>query len=205
MKGLIIAAIVVVVLILLALAVLAIMRKRRSDKLREEFGPEYDRHVDRKGNRREAEKELVDRRDRREQLNIRPLDPEVRERHAAQWQDAQARFVDDPSGSIAEADRLVKKVMSDRGYPMNDFDERADDISVDHPHLVENFRGAHRIARASERDGSVSTEDQRQAMLHYRELFGELLEDRSGGDREAQTGGRGGREPAGAERERKLS
>ena len=152
-------------------------RKRRTERLREGFGPEYDRTLETSGGRREAESELLDRQKRREELDIRPLPPGARDRYAGQWQSAQTRFVDDPRGAIAEADRLVQEVMRERGYPTDDFERRSADISVDHPELVENYREAHRISVMSDRD-EASTEDQRQAMVHYRSLFEELLEER---------------------------
>lgn len=174
--------IAVVVLLVIAAIVLTALRKRRTERLREGFGPEYDRTVDRADNRREAEKHLSAREERRQQLDIRPLAPAARERYAGEWTEAQSRFVDNPAGAIAEADRLVTSVMRDRGYPMDDFETRADDISVDHPRLVDDFRSAHRISERSGREG-VSTEDQRQAMVHFRSLFEELLrdEDHAGG------------------------
>jgi hypothetical protein len=169
-------AIAVAAVLVLALVVVSVVRRRRSERLREGFGPEYDRTVDRADGRRDAEKELAARQERREQLDIQPLAPAARERYAGQWREAQQRFVDDPPGAIAEADRLVTSVMRDRGYPMDDFEQRADDISVDHPDLVDEFRRGHRISERSGREG-VSTEDQRQAMVHFRSLFDELLGD----------------------------
>ena len=109
------------------------------------------------------------------QLDIRPLDPASRERHITAWTDTQARFVDDPRQALSEADRLVQTVMSERGYPVEDFEQRAADISVDHPELVQNYRAAHAISLANER-GDATTESMRQGMVHYRSLFEELLE-----------------------------
>jgi hypothetical protein len=197
-------AIAVVAVLIVAAIVLAALRRRRTEKLREGFGPEYDRTVEREDSRRDAEKQLSAREERRQQLDIRPLAPAARERYAGQWAEAQQRFVDDPPGAIAEADRLVTSVMRDRGYPMDDFDQRADDISVDHPQLVDDFRRAHRISERSGREG-VSTEDQRQAMVHFRSLFEELLGEsreaggdsrEASGDNGAAAGGRPAEAPA---------
>jgi hypothetical protein len=150
----------------------AASRKRRTSHLREGFGPEYDRTVEDAGSRRKAESELSDREKRREELDIRPLAPGARDRFADRWSTVQERFVDDPSGSLRDAHVLVVEVMRERGYPTDDFEQRAADVSVDHPDVVENYRSAHAI---TERD-DADTEDQRQALVHYRALFDELLE-----------------------------
>jgi hypothetical protein len=164
----------VLIVVVVVLAVL-LMRSRRSHRLQEEFGPEYERAVEERGDRREAEAELAERRERRSQLDIRPLEPGARERYAERWQAAQRRFVDQPAPAVAEADALVSAVMSERGYPVSDeFDQRAADISVDHPVVVEHYRAAHAISlRATA--GDAGTEDLRQAMVHFRALFDELL------------------------------
>jgi len=169
-------ALIVVVLIVLG-AVWFLARKRRSDKLQERFGPEYERAVSDFGGRGQAESELEARRRRVEQLNVRPLSAPDQERFAIAWRSAQARFVDDPSGAIAEADKLVGELMQTRGYPVGDFEQRAADVSVNHPNVVTNYRAAHLIALDSER-GAASTEDLRQAMVHYKALFEDLLESR---------------------------
>jgi hypothetical protein len=186
--GWIVAVIIVVVVIVAVVAVLATLKRRkdaeRSARLRDRFGPEYDRTLDRSGSEKEAERDLERRADQRERLDIRPLSPESRQRYSERWDRSQALFVDDPTAAIGDADRLVREVMGERGYPVDDFDRRADDISVDHPHLVEHFRGASSIAHRSRRE-SISTEDQRQAMVHYRRLFEELLV----AEHPAQTGG----------------
>jgi hypothetical protein len=166
---LIAAAVVAVVLLAIAWAA---ARKRRSSHLREGFGPEYDRTVEEAGSRRRAESELSDREKRREELDIRPLAPGTRDRFADRWRTVQERFVDDPNGALNDAHVLVIEVMRERGYPTDDFEQRAADVSVDHPHVVENYRAAYAI---SER-GDADTEQQRQAMVHYRALFDELLE-----------------------------
>ncbi|MEA2382252.1 MAG: hypothetical protein QOH72_2223 [Solirubrobacteraceae bacterium] len=168
--------IVAIVLIALIVAAVLITRQRRSQQLQEGFGPEYDRTVEeRGGDRREAEAELRERRGRREQFEVRELDPAARDRYAERWRGAQRRFVDEPAPAVGEADGLVIEVMRDRGYPVADeFDQRAADVSVDHPEVVEHYRAAHDIsARATA--GDASTEDLRQAMVHFRALFVELL------------------------------
>jgi hypothetical protein len=168
---------VAVAIVLIALIAWASMSRRRTTTLRGQFGPEYDRTLESRDDRRSAEAELAERRTRREQLTIRPLTPADRARYSDQWRDVQARFVDQPAVALAEADELVSSVMRDRGYPMDDFDQRAADISVDYPMVVENYRHAHRI---STRVGSneASTEDMRQGLIHYRSLFAELLDER---------------------------
>ncbi|HYT79668.1 MAG TPA: hypothetical protein VEQ37_10515 [Actinomycetota bacterium] len=166
--------IAVAIVVLAGVVVWSFSRQRTSKRLRESFGPGYERTVNISG-RRQAESELTDREKRREQLDIRPLDPAVRQRYAERWRDAQARFVDSPGQATREGDHLVTEVMRERGYPMEDFDQRAADVSVDHPHVVENYRAAHAISLANEQ-GKASTENLRQAMVHYRALFVELLE-----------------------------
>jgi hypothetical protein len=165
--------IVAAVVVVCALVVLQMMGRRRTQHLQERFGPEYDRATEAAG-RREAEAELRAREERRESLDIRPLPAATRERYATKWQDVQAEFVDSPTLAVAHADELVNAVMSERGYPMDDFEQRAADVSVDHPLVVENYRAAHRVYLSAETD-DVSTEDERQAMKHYRLLFDELL------------------------------
>jgi hypothetical protein len=150
-------------------------RTRRTRSLQDRFGREYDRTVDHAGDRREAERELREREKRHEELDLRPLAPEARDRYVEDWRATQGRFVDDPTGAVKEADALVQRVMKDRGYPVDDFEQRAADISVEHPELVEKYRTAHGIAQASER-GEASTEDLRHSVRHYRTLFVELLE-----------------------------
>ena len=155
--------------------VIGALGTRRSRSLQDRFGPEYDRTVDKTGGRREAEHELREREKRYEELELRPLSQAAREHYLQQWQATQSRFVDDPAGAVAEADDLVQQVMRDRGYPVDDFEQRAADISVEHPDLVEKYRTANGIARASER-GEASTDDLRHSVRHYRALFVELLE-----------------------------
>ena len=168
----------IVIAVVAAIVVLGVVwgatRSRRTRSLQERFGSEYDRTVEHTGGRREAERELKEREERHEELDLRPLTPAARERYMQEWQVTQSRFVDDPSGAVAEADALVQRVMKDRGYPVEDFERRAADISVDHPDLVEKYRTAHGVAQASER-GEASTEDLRHSVRHYRALFEELL------------------------------
>jgi hypothetical protein len=167
--------VIIVGVAVIALAVLAAaLRTRRSRRLQQRFGPEYDRTIEQTGDRKAAEQELRDRRARREELEIRELSPSARERYASEWQDVQTRFVDDPGGAVREGDRLVQQVMQDRGYPTDDFDQRAADLSVDHPHVVQNYRAAHTTWAANER-GEATTEDLRRALVRYRSLFDELL------------------------------
>jgi hypothetical protein len=154
--------------------VAAAMRTRRTRSLQEHFGPEYDRTIERAGDRREAERELSEREKRHDALDLRPLAPDARDRYIALWEETQGLFVDDPPGAVSEADSWVQRVMRARGYPVDDFEQRAADISVEHPELVEKYRTAHGIAQASER-GEASTEDLRQSVRHYRALFVELL------------------------------
>jgi hypothetical protein len=148
---------------------------RRRKGLQERFGGEYDRTVADAPSRREAESELSEREKRRQELDIRPLEQSARDRYASEWQNTQAKFVDDPEGAVGDADRLIQQVMRDRGYPVEDFDQRASDLSVDHPEVISNYRAAHGISIANER-GNASTENLRTAMVHYRALFEELLE-----------------------------
>jgi hypothetical protein len=173
--------VIVLVLLVLAVAVGAAawmsMQRRRTEELRERFGPEYDHAVQELGDQHQAEAELQARQKRVERLKIQPLEPAERDRFVTAWRSTQAQFVDDPAGAIAEADRLVAEVMRARGYPVGDFEQRAADISVDHPDVLEHYRAAHTIALANER-GQTNTEDLRQAMVHYRALFEELLETR---------------------------
>jgi hypothetical protein len=168
--------IAVVAIVVIAVVAYAFARKRRHEQLRERFGPEYDRTIDEAGDVRSGESELEARRERREQLNIRPLSGDAAKEYRHRWDETQRRFVDDPEGALAEADELIVQVMRDRGYPMDDFDQRSADISVDHPDVVQHYRSAHDISmRTKQDDGQVSTEDLRQGLVHYRELFARLL------------------------------
>jgi predicted nucleic acid-binding protein len=161
-----------IIVVLLCVVGFLVLRQRRSAQLREGFGPEYDRVLEERGDQRAAEAELRERRDRRRQYDIRPLEESARERYAERWEDTQRRFVDQPASAVADADGLIGEVMRDRGYPVEDFDQQAADLSVDHPEVVEHYRTAHAVAAED-----ASTEDLRTAMVHYRALFAELLGD----------------------------
>jgi hypothetical protein len=165
----------VAAVIVVAVLVWRMNARRRTAQLRERFGPEYDHTVEQASTRRGAEVELRAREARRDQLDIRPLAPSSRERYAQEWTQVQSRFVDDPVAAVSAADTLVTSVMRERGYPMDGFEQRAADVSVDHPDVVENYRSAHRVSDLSAR-GEATTEDLRQAMQHYRSLFDDLLE-----------------------------
>jgi hypothetical protein len=169
--------ILVIALVAIAVGVMMYVQRERTRKLRGQFGPEYDRLATNQGNRK-AEQELLNRQKRLEKLHIRELNQGEIDRYANEWRNVQTRFVDSPREAVAEADRLIGEVMETRGYPMADFEQRAADISVDHPHLVENYRTAHFIA-GRDRVGKATTEDLRQAMVHYRELFEDILSARS--------------------------
>jgi hypothetical protein len=169
--------IVVAALIVLALGAWLVMARQRRERLRGRFGPEYDRAVSEHGSRRGAEAELARREQQRERLDIVPLAPDARERYSESWREIQTGFVDEPEQALTKADRLVTEVMRERGYPMDEFDQRVADLSVDHADVVEHYRAAHTIQLASEA-GDASTEDLRQAVVHYRALFEELLETR---------------------------
>jgi len=172
--------VVVIAVIVIAAAIWFAYDRKRSRDLQRRFGPEYDRAVQAADGRRQAEADLRARQERVGYLDLRPLSPSTRRDFADRWQRVQAHFVDDPRDAFWQADGLVSEAMRQRGYPMDDFDTRADDISVDHPSVVEHYREAHAIAVSDPRDGS-DTEDLRRGMVHYRSLFAELLapEDRS--------------------------
>jgi hypothetical protein len=170
----IIAIVLIAAIVVVAVAAYFMMRRRETGHLRDRFGSEYDRAVEERGGRRDAERELSRREQRVEKLHLREIEPDQRAAFAEAWRSTQTRFVDDPVKAIDEADTLVQRVMDKRGYPMSNFEQQAADISVDHPEVVSNYRAAHAIAKSSER-GEATTEDLRQAMVHYRSLFSELL------------------------------
>lgn len=165
---------IIVIVVLLAVVGALAYRQRRSAQLREGFGPEYDRVVEERGDQRQAEAELRERRDRRRSYDIRPLEPAARDRYAERWKATQSQFVDHPASALADADALVAEVMRERGYPVEDFEQQAADVSVDHPGVVEHYRHAHGIYESNAQQ-RASTEDLRQALVHYRALFAELL------------------------------
>ncbi|HJT04892.1 MAG TPA: hypothetical protein VJ757_14890 [Pseudonocardiaceae bacterium] len=172
---------IVVFAVIVVLA--AVARWRSKANLRERFGPEYDREVAARGSERDAQRHLRDVAHRRDRLDIRQLDPEARDRYTQRWQAVQTDFVDQPGHALDEADRLVTDVMQDRGYPVQDFGERAELVAADHPEVVEHYRAAH-AARQRHTGGpganghGADTEELRQAFVHYRALFDELVHDR---------------------------
>ena len=168
--------IAVVVLVVVAIvAAVAAMRARRRRALREQFGPEYDRTVSGASNRREAERDLQQRAAKHEQLDVRPLDPASAQRYRDEWEVAQARFVDAPAESVAQAHGLVTSVLRDRGYPTTDDDERMSMLSVDHADVMDHYRSGIRTTEQWRTSGSADTEDLRRAMQHYREVFDRVV------------------------------
>ncbi len=176
---------IVVAVVLVVGALLG--RKRRRERPEQRFGPEYGRTVERAGGRRAAEADLEQREEKRQRLQIVPLSPQARERYLSDWHELQARLVDEPWQPLLGADRLLSDAMSERGYPTDEFNQRAADVSVDHPNLVENYRAAQAIYLADQQ-GEATTEQLRQALIHYRALFGRAAGDerasrRRGGSR----------------------
>lgn len=165
---------VLVVIAIVVIALFLLLRKRKTDELRGRFGSEYDHTLKETGDRARAEAELKEREKRVERLNIRPLNSEDATRFRGSWGNIQKRFVDDPKAAVTEADQLLGDVMAKRGYPIGDFEQRAADISVEHPRVVEHYRAGHDIALRHAK-GQASTEDLRQAMIHYRTLFTDLV------------------------------
>ena len=178
--------IAILVVVVLAIVVWSVSRSRRSARLKEHYGPEYERTVGEVGEKRAAEAELLQREKKRKKLDIVELGPEARAEHAATWHKGQADFFDDPSDPVGRAERLVTRVMRERGYPIDDFEHRAADISVDHPDIVENYRNAHAIYQ-SHHNGQIETEAARQAFVHYRALFDRLLGSDSGAETHIST------------------
>jgi hypothetical protein len=177
--------VIAAVIVIVAIIAYVVMQQRRRAELRDSFGPEYERAVAREGDVRRGESDLMARRERLNKLDISPLSLSSRDAYTRNWEQTQARFVDDPAGALGQADALIIAVMQERGYPMDDFEQRAADISVDHPDVVQHYRSAHDVSTrvGDDRGGSVgsgvsdvSTEDMRQGFVHYRALFAELLE-----------------------------
>ncbi len=166
--------ILVIVLLLVIAAILFAVRASRRRKLQKTFGPEYDRVVADTGSRTDAEKELLERQKRHSELELRELSPESKARYSAAWEDAQIQFVDNPGQAVATADDLVTDLIAERGYPTGDYDDQLANLSVDHARTLGHYRDAHEISRRS-RNGEASTEDLRQALVHYRALFADLL------------------------------
>ena len=171
----VIAAAVVIVVAMAVIVARSVNRRNRSERLKNHFGPEYERAVGEAGDQRAGEKELVARERKRQKLDIVALAPEAHAKYAEHWRTVQTAFVDNPSKAVGDADRLVTQVMRERGYPVDDFDQRAADISVDHPNVVEHYRAAH-ILHLAQEQGDIGTEAQREAFVHYRALFEKLLE-----------------------------
>jgi hypothetical protein len=171
---------IIIVVIVAALVIGAVIysRRQRSQHLRSRFGPEYDRAVEEHGARGKAEADLRKLEKRVDKFDIKPLSTTQRDRFVVSWREIQAAFVDNPETAVTRADQLLGEVMEARGYPVGDFDQRAADLSVDHPVVVDNYRTAHEIALRHER-GQATTEDLRQAMIHFRALFDELTVDRA--------------------------
>jgi FtsZ-interacting cell division protein ZipA len=184
----VILVVVVVTIVALAAVLFVASRKRRSMKLQQRFGPEYDRVLKQEGDARKAEGVLEFREKRREKFRLKPLSAADRTSFGVRWKEVQSRFVDDPRGAVTVADSLVTDVMQNRGYPIGEFEQRAADISVDYPVVVENYRAAHQIA-VRHSSGQASTEDLRQAMVHYRTLFQELLGERHVEERRSERKG----------------
>jgi hypothetical protein len=170
------AIVLVVAVVAILIAAFAFMRMQRSRDLRSRFGPEYERAVEETGARHRAEAALAEREKRVKRLDIRPLSQGEIDGFVKSWRGVQAEFVDDPRNSIGRADDLIGDLMAARGYPVSDFDQRAADLSVDHGPLVHNYRIAHEVAVRHAR-GEAGTEDLRQAMIHYRELFEDLIDE----------------------------
>ncbi len=164
----------VVFLIIGVLVAMAFTRVQRTKRLKERFGPEYERAMNETGNKRQAEDELDARLAHVNALQIRPLTAEEVNRYALDWQETQTEFVDEPLTALQKADHLIREVMKAKGYPVEDFEQRAADISVDYPDLVTDYRGLHLIA-VKEKEDEISTEEMRQAMVHGRALFENLI------------------------------
>jgi hypothetical protein len=181
--ALIVIALVAIVLVGMAMFMRPQLKGRR---LRRRFGPEYDRAVADHPSREAAERALLAREQRHSELNIRPLEPAAREHYRAEWTAIQERFVDDPRAAAAEADRLITSIMTEQGYPDEGYEQRVADLSVGHSRAVHHYRRAHEIGSRAARDGA-STEDLRQALVHYRAIFDDVLGTRSGEPRAAES------------------
>ncbi len=181
MDTVIVVVIIIGILVLAAAVLFAVWyaRGRRRANLQQRFGPEYEREVQARGSERDADQHLSKVADRRDRLDIRQLEPAARDRYTRRWEAVQAEFVDRPGPALDSADRLVTEVMRDRGYPVEDFSERAELIAADHPQIVEHYRAAHAVRHSHHGEsGASDTEDLRQAFVHYRALFDELVHSR---------------------------
>ena len=174
-EWILIAASVFIVVAAVIVTASLVRSRRKTARMKEHYGREYERLVSETGDQKAAEKELTARERKRDTLDIVPLTPSALSDFATRWRQVQTGFVDNPATAVGVADRLVTAVMRARGYPVDDFDQRAADISVDHPQIVEDYRTAHGIHLAQQH-GDVSTEQQREAFVHYRALFDKLLE-----------------------------
>jgi FtsZ-interacting cell division protein ZipA len=177
----VVVAIIIGIVVLAAVVMFAIWeaRRRRRAKLQQRFGPEYEREVRARGSERDADQHLSKVADRRDRLDIRQLEPATRDRYTQRWKAVQSEFVDRPGPALDKADRLITDVMRDRGYPVEDFSERAELVAADHPEIVEHYRAAHAVRQTHhDNSGSANTENLRQAFVHYRALFDELVRER---------------------------
>jgi hypothetical protein len=174
-EWILIAVAVGMVVAVVIVAASVISSRRKSGRLKEHYGGEYERLVSETGSQKTAEKQLTTRERERHELDIVPLTPSALSDFTTRWHEVQTKFVDSPATAVGVADRLVTEVMRERGYPVDDFERRAADISVDHPQIVEDYRAAHAV-QLSQQQGDVSTEEQREAFVHYRALFETLLE-----------------------------
>ena len=168
--------VIVLVIVLLVIAVVAVlaMRAARRRKLQKTFGPEYDRAVADTGSRADAEKELREREKRHAELELKELSPESKARYSASWEEVQIQFVDNPEQAVSTADDLTTRLIAERGYPTGDYDDQVANLSVEHARTLGHYRDAHEISTRS-KNGEASTEDLRQALVHYRALFADLL------------------------------
>ncbi|WP_170003785.1 hypothetical protein [Pseudopontixanthobacter vadosimaris] len=179
------ALLIIALLVIVGMLVLwLLLRQRRTGSLREEFGDEYDRTLESRGGRSAAERDLEDRKKRVAELNIRPLDNDERGHFRKEWLEVKALFVDAPREAVLRADRMLKDVLTKRGFPMADFDRRYEDLTVDHRDTARHYRAGHTIAR----DGDATTEDLRQAMGHYEALFDDMVAPESGAERSNEAG-----------------
>jgi hypothetical protein len=189
MDTVVIVVIIAVVVLLAAAALFYLYQRRRSGELRQRFGPEYEHTIDESGDRRTAERDLRERERRVSKLEIRPLTSEAAEHYRTEWSHVQQSFVDEPGAAVADADQLVLRMMREEGYPVDEFDQRVNDISVDHPEVAAHYRDAHRVAVAQTR-GEADTEELRQAVTAYRYLVEALLADNGRTNGNGHTNGR---------------
>lgn len=184
--GTVLTIVIIVVVLLAAATLFYLYQRRRSGELQQRFGPEYERTVEESGDRRSAERELRGRERRVSRLDITPLSRESARTYRAEWAGVQQSFVDRPAGAVADADRLVLRMMRESGYPVDEFEQRVDDVSVEHPDVAMHYREAHRIAVAQARD-EADTEDLRHAVTAYRHLVDALLDDSENAARPTNT------------------